>query len=596
LLRHIQGSVTEFVANLQGASLPEDQVVLLSSAKLKCSHGQKGNWAGVGKDTVTEHLTQLHELCADRTKYIFDAVLQKLARSLAEFTAAGADARRRAGELEFHDLLVLARFVLSTSEHAQAVRTALAQRYQRLLLDEFQDTDPIQIALAVLIASPEPVAAQKDWQETVIEPGRSGRSIVDWVNFTFAELIKETPNSQPGYIDLIGLRGRPEIGPAVAFFGTLHDPKPTADEIRQAEANDVAGVILRAIRQKWSVQNPVDQQWRAARWSDIAVLLPARTSLEVLQRALDDANIPYRAETSSLVYGTGEVRDLMMVARAIDDPTDSLAVVSALRTPGFGSGDDDLFTWHSRHRGRWDHQRRMPDGAPACHPVAEGLAWLSEQHRQRLWLSPSQLIERILRERRFFELAADERRPRDLWRRLRFVLDQCRAWEEAGGGTLREYLRWVEGQSAEGARVIETVLPEHDDDAVRILTVHGAKGLEFPIVVLSGLTTAMRAPPSAVEMAFPASQGWAIKLKSKMSTSDFDVHQPVDEQMDADERLRLLYVAATRARDHLVISAHRNLPGNRKPTAAEVLYAAGHRFEGVETLDVSGEAPMPAPP
>ena len=147
------------------------------------------------------------------------------------------------------------------------------------------------------------------------------------------------------------------------------------------------------------------------------------------------------------------------------------------------------------------------DGAPADHPVAQGIAWLGELHRERLWLSPSQVLERILRDRRFFELGAAERRPRDLWRRLRFVLDQCRAWEEAGGVTLRQYLRWVEGQSGEGSRVVETVLPESDDDAVRILTIHGAKGLEFPIVVLSGLTTEMRAHPRGVEVRFPPTTG-----------------------------------------------------------------------------------------
>ena len=264
----------------------------------------------------------------------------------------------------------------------------------------------------------------------------------------------------------------------------------------------------------------------------------------------------------------------MLVARAVDDPTDSLAVVSALRTTAFGCGDDDLFVWHERYGGRWDHQRRLPDDAPPEHPVALGLTWLSEQHCQRQWLSPSQMLERILRERRFFELAAEERRPRDLWRRLRFVLDQCRAWEEAGGNTLREYLQWVEGQSSEGTRVVETVLPETDDDAVRILTVHGAKGLEFPIAILSGLTTATSSAPRRVEVRFPPAEGWAIRLSKRMSTSDFEETQAVEEQMDAHERTRLLYVASTRARDHLVVSVHRKAPGNRASrTAAEDLYA-----------------------
>ena len=115
-------------------------------------------------------------------------------------------------------------------------------------------------------------------------------------------------------------------------------------------------------------------------------------------------------------------------------------------------------------------------------------------------------------------------RPRDLWRRLRFVVDQCRAWEEAGGTTLREYLAWVRLQSAEGARVIETVLPETDDDAVRILTIHGAKGLEFPITVLSGMTTQLSRRPGGVQVLFPP--GGALGRAAQEGPGDRRVHRP----------------------------------------------------------------------
>ena len=152
-----------------------------------------------------------------------------------------------------------------------------------------------------------------------------------------------------------------------------------------------------------------------------------------------------------------------------------------------------------------------------------------------------------------------------------------------------QYLRWVDGQSAEGSRVIETVLPESDDDAVRILTIHGAKGLEFPIVVLSGLTTKMRAHSRGVEVRFPPTQGWAIKLGKGMSTTDFEQTTPLDEQMDHHERLRLLYVATTRARDHLVVSVHRKSGNRTTPTSAEVLYQAGWDPDSVELLDVANE-------
>jgi ATP-dependent exoDNAse (exonuclease V) beta subunit len=231
---------------------------------------------------------------------------------------------------------------------------------------------------------------------------------------------------------------------------------------------------------------------------------------------------------------------------------------------------------------------------------------MGELHRQRMWLSPSQVLERIVRERRLMEVAFAHPRPRDLWRRLRFVVDQCRAWEEAGGITLRDYLRWVKLQAAEGSRVVETVLPETDDRAVRILTVHGAKGLEFPITILSGMTTQLANRRGGVQVLFPVGRGWALHLKEGLETVEFTDQEPIEEQMDRHERLRLLYVAATRARDHLVISVHRKETqgDGRSSTGATHFYGAGWDPELVTPLEPSTEgdtgprteaSPLPRP-
>ena len=372
-------------------------------------------------------------------------------------------------------------------------------------------------------------------------------------DFPRRSLIAEVQDSQPAYLPLLPVRDAPDVGPPVAFIGTEHDASLKAAELREAEAADVAGVIRRAIRERWFVteQGPdhIDI-WRPTRWSDIAVLLPARTSLPFLERALETADIPYRAETSSLVYGTHAVRELMIVARAVDDPTDSLSVVAALRTPGFGCGPDDLFTWRQRYGGRWDHQASFPVGVRADHPVALGIAWLGGLHRERFWLSPSPVLERILRDRRFFELGAAERRPRDLWRRRRFVLDQCRAWEEAGGVTLRHYLG--AGRGERGGRGAHSGNPRCEGSGVshrRAVRAHDQD----------------EAAARGVQVRFPPTQGWAIKLGKGMSTSDFEDMQPLDEQMDNHERRRLLYVAITRVRDHLVVSVHRKSGNHATP-------------------------------
>ena len=118
------------------------------------------------------------------------------------------------------------------------------------------------------------------------------------------------------------------------------------------------------------------------------------------------------------------------------------------------------------------------------------------------------------------------------------------------------------------------MLPETDVDAVRVMTIHAAKGLEFPMVVLSGLSAAPRTP-SGVQVLWPSAGGFEVRLTKTVQTNDFEAVTPLDEQMDDLERRRLLYVAATRARDHLVVSLHRKPTGRGTPTNAQLLASAG---------------------
>ena len=282
--------------------------------------------------------------------------------------------------------------------------------------------------------------------------------------------------------------------------------------MRAAEAGDVAATIVRVVDEAWSVDDG-DGGWRPARLGDITILVPARTSLPFLQEALAAARIPYRAESSSLVYATRAVRDLLMVLRAVDDPTNEMHTVAALRTPLLACGDDDLFRFKVEHGGQWNYLREQPETVPERRSRRDGLAYLRSLNLRRHWDAPSELLDRIARDRRALELGFADGRPRDVWRRLRFVIDQARAWSEATNGSLRQYLRWVELQSSEGARVSESVLPETDDDAVRIMTIHAAKGLEFPITIVSGMSTAPRRQAALAEVVFPARRRGRLPLR-----------------------------------------------------------------------------------
>ncbi len=680
----------EWAGRVQAASDEYTKLGLLASDSRPNGRGRgaKARWPDdYDLGCLRERIEQVRTGCDELRTEVALAAVMRLAVELRQFTLDAAAERRKAGQLEFHDLLVLARQMLR-GPHAGVVRAALHRRYRHLLIDEFQDTDPIQIELAVLIAGPDPGARDAPWDQVEVRPGhlffvgdpkqsiyrfrradislflqaadrfgrdgaqlalttnyRSTRSIIAMVNHVFGQLIQPQGQggvrSQPRYEALVAVRDDAPVGPAVSVLGrrqhgeeppeadTTGDtsgpaararpsPRLFAEDVRRLESADVAATIRRALDEGWLVDRSPDadrHDWQPARAGDVAILVPTRLSLPALEDALTDAGISYRAESASLVYASRLVRDLLLTLRAIDDPSDELRVVAALRSPMFGCGDDDLFRFRHDHGGRFDPTAGRPDAVPDDDPVACGLDYLRRMHDLRSWRSPSELADAVVRDRRLLELGPAEGRPRDLWRRVRFVLDQARAWTDATNGSLRQYLEWVRQQTAEGSRVAEAVLPETDDDAVRIMTVHAAKGLQFPITVVAGLSTRPQRRSVGAEVAWPPEGPAIIRVGNKVRSAAFDAWLPIDEQMSHDERIRLLYVACTRARDHLVVSLHRAVRGTvpddpGRFTSAELLTAAlrdllddladgappphGVAGEGADAPDARADAPHTA--
>src|SRR5262245_1512115 len=599
---------------------------LLAAQDLKWSYGRKANWRGA-LDDIRAEAQEWQERTESALGAFTEASLPPLAYWIATKVRDAARSRAAEGRLEFHDLLVVTRDLLRRDG---MVRAALREQYRGLLLDEFQDTDPIQIEIAVRIAGGDDASAP-DWRNVEVPAGsifvvgdpkqsiyrfrradigtylrtqdwlgdtvtldanfRTAEPVVDWVNTVFGSVITAAEEGQPPYVPLSATRLHSGVGAAVAVVGAeAHPDKPNAAEMREREAADVAGVIGQAIAEGWTTQDVRTGEWRPMRLGDIAILVPARTSLPFLEAALDAAGIGYRAESSSLVYQAAEVRDLLATARVIADPSDLLSCVTALRSPLFGCGDDDLWTW-KRDGGSFNILAPILNER-AGHPVADGLAYLRRLHREARWMTPSEILSAIVADRRMLEVAATGPRARDQWRRLRFVVDQARAWSEAEPGGLRSYLAWAARQGEETARVAEAVLPESDVDAVRVMTVHAAKGLEFPMVVLSGMSSRPNSP-RGVQLLWTA-DGYAVRLTKYVQTNDFEHVAPIDEQMDSYERRRMLYVAATRPRDHLVVSLHRK--NSSGTTNADILAAAGAATDVVSLGGPAAVVTAPATP
>ena len=128
------------------------------------------------------------------------------------------------------------------------------------------------------------------------------------------------------------------------------------------------------VRRRWR------RGWRPAIASDVCILLPSRTSLSALEAALTAVGVPYRAETSSLVYASREIREVLLALAAIADPTDELATVAALRSFVYGCGDDDLAHWRLGVRGRFTLRAPIPEEHES-HPVASACSISSSSTR-----------------------------------------------------------------------------------------------------------------------------------------------------------------------------------------------------------------------
>lgn len=539
--------------------------------------GRKASWPGDAHVPIRETMARLNEEREQLRCQIVLSCCAPVYNQIRRLVVEYADERRREGELEFQDLLVRASRLLESDE---SVASAVRNRFKRLLIDEFQDNDPLQTRIIDAITQGEPGRAffvgdpkqsiyrfrradiqqfnqVKREQQTgltgLTQNFRSTPGVTQFINAVFRPLMREGGSDQAEWEDLKAYREDIEDAEhAVTVIGEPFEGSISA--IRSIEAKALARTIANITASKRQIFDKLNDRYRDARFADTAVLVPTRTGLTHLLPALEERDIPYRLESRSLVYNTREIRDLLNLLRAIDDPTDQVALVAALRSPAFACADDDLYRWRQAH-GRWDYRQNRPSTVPQDDPVAESMSWLNDTASRRWEMSVSALVGHVIRERRLMELAVVERQPREHWARYRFLHDQARAFCDGRGSTLSEFLAWAEYQAEADTQVIESVVPEEDHDAVRIMTIHAAKGLEFPIVVFAGLNSQPRSTPPSLLW---SPQGRPeIRLRSNLQTPGFAELWEREEKLQRDEYVRRNYVGATRARDHLIVSLYR---------------------------------------
>jgi ATP-dependent exoDNAse (exonuclease V) beta subunit len=388
----------------------------------------------------------------------------------------------------------------------------------------------------------------------IVQNFRSTHGIIEWVNEIFGQVFDARPGIQPRYIELDPHPEYPS-GAAVSVLkgvaASSSGGRVLADDVRRAESDAIASLLRQQIEAgSWQVRDE-DGKPRQATWRDVVVLIPARAGLDFYQDAFVRAGIPHRHDGGRVFYKRQEVRELIAILRSIDDPGDGVATVAALRSSAFGCSDEELFLHRTDGR-RFDY-RALPSEATG--PVADALRVLRDFSDMRHDVSLAVLVRTVLDRTRLVEFAMLQPHGEQVAANLLKVIDQARAFAAEGGG-LRGFAGWLKQNVVREIDETDAAISEETDDVVRILTVHAAKGLEFPIVVFANMNTVRSNTTNVVVERDSAGGRFHLKLGAKehfFATPGYDAAQQAEQDHEQAESLRLLYVAATRARDRLVV-------------------------------------------
>ena len=523
---------------------------------------------------------------------------QRLAELAGWLSGLGAVDRRlaeRDGRLSFDQLIE--RTLELLTDHP-AVLEDFRRRYPVILVDEFQDTDPTQIDLLLLLAGPVEVESDAGGARSLFLVGDPKQSIyrfrgadlksyrrvaekeipargrvfleqtfrplpalAEWVNEVMAKVMAEVTESYEA--DYRPLAARvPEATPESGGVLYLEFDPPEdggVDESREAEAEAFARAIRHLVEDGAGTVRGADGALRPARYGDVALLLPKMTILGRYERVLHRARIPFRVVGGRHYYRRDEVHALLGLLRALADPGDPVAVVAALRGPAFGLSDSDLLAYSlCRPQPRIDAAGPAARTASSPEParaerVAAALADLASLAEETRGYPLPELVTSVLERTGLIPFFALADRGEQRVANLRKVVRVARRVESGGADSLSAFIRWLETLLEDEPEESDSPYLEGAGASVQIMTVHKAKGLEFPIVFLGGLPSGASRGRGRLSIWDDGRGGLALALSSKRGTRG---HEEAEARAKAEEHAevkRLLYVAVTRSRDQLVL-------------------------------------------
>ncbi len=524
--------------------------------------------------------------------------------------------------LDFDALVYRARDLLRDRPD---VRHALRSRLRWLFVDEFQDTDRAQVEIAYAIcglpggepAAPRlcvvgdpkqsiyrfrraDVALWGDVEREILAAGgetipldtsfRSRAPIVAYVNAVFGAVMGEAAadaaaaeaGHEIAYAPLQVGQNRvvPDDDGAVEVIPARGDTAPAR---RESEAERVAARLLELRHDESVVREDASAPPRAPRWSDFAVLFRARTALPIYEAAFRRHGIPYVVAGNASFFARREVRDVRLLLAALADPDDDVALAGVLRSPFVALTDASLLRLRiagPRRLRRALRSQSLPEPAEAAR-----LAWAAEWWESLLSLRDripaAALLERALGRAGYAAhllLQADGDVALANLRKLVGIA------ESHPGSSIRELLEMI-AERADSGHEAEAAVQSREDDVVTLTTVHQAKGLEWPVVVLADGARDIElggreSPPLFIDP--DAGIGLQWTPQGGDSPGAYAWLKARESALSRAEEKRVLYVAATRAKDRLILCGDTAAPAAGPEAVRAAKHADAWLLHGLE--------------
>ena len=605
---------------IQLLTIQPDSTVMTTGGTIR-KYRAKGKWVEFAKTkglSISEserhyqEASELYENCGTAWESIkgplVNIVLADLVSEIEILFKIYQKSKRNRAQLDFEDLIYSTCNMLRNNDE---VRQALGKRFQYILVDEFQDTDPLQNEIIWRLCG-NPLKNEKhsdDWKNFQIQPGalflvgdpkqaiyrfrgadiqaynnakknlikqypksileittnfRSCKSILDYVNKRFEAPLND--DEQPGFSILSPIHQDPhgqDIVVALDILNEVDTEKPSANTKRYSEATAIADLCSRLIG-NFDVIDFKNGETRPCKPGDIALLAPTGTELWIYEEALEDLQIPVSTQAGKGLFRRQEIQDLIAITRVLADKSDTIALGALLRGPLVGLTEEELLDimWNLPRSEKLPDQPRRLKLWTNCKEIKHDLARdviskLQNLARRRYTTTPFQLLSDAVNELRVRPILNERYQYQseralanvELYLSLAFNYEirGIRAFSEAMTLAWEDEMRAVEGR------------PDAQEEAVALYTMHAAKGLEWPIVIPINTMTSPRSTSKSV-------------VDSNTDTLYMPVfdelpigHAEVRKNEEAEqfrERIRLWYVTLTRACQLLVIPRHEQIPKN----------------------------------